>query len=194
MDKRTLFYWSKLYSEKLKQGNDYKKLEKVITINIINFNMFKIEDYHTSFHLCEDKHKDLILNDVLEVHFIELPKFRDKSLNTDIALERWLKFLEQDIDEETLRELINLDNNIKNAEKKLDNLELTEREKEIMYLREKREHDEANIYSSGIDEGVESKTIEAIKNMIVMNVDNNFICKALNTDNELIEKVRNNEL
>ncbi len=29
MDKRTLFYWRKLYLENIKQGEDYKKLEKV---------------------------------------------------------------------------------------------------------------------------------------------------------------------
>ena len=31
MDKRTLFYWGKLYLEGIKQGEDYRKLTKVIT-------------------------------------------------------------------------------------------------------------------------------------------------------------------
>ena len=115
-------------------------------------------------------------------------------MNADIALERWLKFLEQDIDEETLKELIKLDNNIKNAENKLDNLELTEKEKELMYLREKREHDEANIYSSGVDEGIESKTIEVIKNMLNNNMPVDLISSIAGVNLDFIEKVKNNEL
>lgn len=44
---RTLFYWAKLYSSELKSGEDYSELKQTITINIINFNMFGGDDYHT---------------------------------------------------------------------------------------------------------------------------------------------------
>ena len=32
---RTLYYWSKMYNENIKQGQDYTKLPKCITINLI---------------------------------------------------------------------------------------------------------------------------------------------------------------
>ncbi|WP_461207932.1 PD-(D/E)XK nuclease family transposase, partial [Clostridium sp. DL1XJH146] len=38
MIKRTLFYWSKLYTSKIKSGSKYSSLTKTITINILNFN------------------------------------------------------------------------------------------------------------------------------------------------------------
>ena len=76
MDKRTLFYWSKLYLEGIKKGGDYKELNKVITINLLDFEYLETKQYHSSFHLWEDEQKDYMLTDLVEIHFIELPKFR----------------------------------------------------------------------------------------------------------------------
>lgn len=50
MDKRTLFYWGKMYLENIKQGQDYTSLEKVITINILDFEFLGTESYQLSFH------------------------------------------------------------------------------------------------------------------------------------------------
>lgn len=50
MDKRTLFYWGKLYLENIKKGEDYKELEKVITINILDFEFLDTINYQSSFH------------------------------------------------------------------------------------------------------------------------------------------------
>ncbi|MGL4774743.1 MAG: Rpn family recombination-promoting nuclease/putative transposase [Clostridium sp.] len=98
MDKRTLFYWGKMYLENIKQGEDYENLEKVITINILDFEFLGTKNYQSSFHLWEDVEKDYMLTDVVEIHFLELPKFRNKK-NKDYRendIERWLMFLEKD--------------------------------------------------------------------------------------------------
>ncbi|MDU4939334.1 MAG: Rpn family recombination-promoting nuclease/putative transposase [Clostridium sp.] len=50
MDKRTLFYWGKMYLENIKQGEDYANLEKVITINILDFEFLGTKNYQSSFH------------------------------------------------------------------------------------------------------------------------------------------------
>lgn len=52
----------------------------------------------------EDEIKDYMLTDLVEIHFIELPKFRklqDKNYK-DNALQRWLAFLEKDITQNML--------------------------------------------------------------------------------------------
>ncbi len=69
MDQRTLFYWSKLFTEQLKEGQPFQALKKTITINILDFNHTGVDSYHTVFHLWEDSHKDYRLTDVLEIHF-----------------------------------------------------------------------------------------------------------------------------
>ena len=45
MDKRTLFYWSRIYSRSIVKGEDYSNLNKVITINILDFNYIELEKY-----------------------------------------------------------------------------------------------------------------------------------------------------
>ena len=73
MDKRSLYYWSKLYSGQLTVGQDYRELKKTITINIINFNYLEGDSFHKIFHIKEDS-TGKILNDLLEIHFVELIK------------------------------------------------------------------------------------------------------------------------
>ena len=124
MDKRTLFYWGKMYLENIKQGEDYTSLEKVITINILDFDYLKTKSYQSSFHLWEDIEKDYMLTDMVEIHFLELPKFRRKQNKNykNNAIERWLAFLEKDIPEATLKELMDLEPAIEKAEKRIEYL------------------------------------------------------------------------
>ena len=51
---RSLYYLSKLYSGQLKSGEVYGSLNQCISINIINFNLFDCEKYHSSFSMRED--------------------------------------------------------------------------------------------------------------------------------------------
>jgi predicted transposase/invertase (TIGR01784 family) len=39
-DKRSLYYWAKLYEEQLKKRVDYKNLKPAIYINVLKFNLF----------------------------------------------------------------------------------------------------------------------------------------------------------
>ncbi|MDR1023328.1 MAG: Rpn family recombination-promoting nuclease/putative transposase, partial [Prevotellaceae bacterium] len=76
----------------IESGQDYQKLAGVIAINIVDFDFIPIDEVHTSFHLWEDRHKDTMLTDALEIHFISMVKFRQLS-NGDIInnhLYRWL--------------------------------------------------------------------------------------------------------
>lgn len=101
MLKRTLFYWSRLYTSQLSKGMGYHTLLPTITINICNFTVFDQNDYyHNTFHLNEDSTMQRISesDDVLEVHFIEMNKFllmwSQNELNAfDNILVRWLLLL-----------------------------------------------------------------------------------------------------
>jgi len=124
MEKRTMFYWGKLFLEGIKQGDDYINLTKVITINILDFNFLDLEKFHSKYHLWEDGEQSYLLTDLIEIHFLEMPKFRalkEKNLREN-ALHRWLKFFDKMLPEEELKELIEMDSAIKRAEKKLEYL------------------------------------------------------------------------
>lgn len=191
MDKRTLFYWGKMYLENIKQGQDYTSLEKVITINILDFEFLGTETYQSSFHLWEDIEKDYMLTDVVEIHFLELPKFRKKKDKDyrENDIERWLMFLEKDISESTLKELISLDTAIEKAEQKIEYLSSDEEAMRIYYERERSLHERANMISSAEARGVEKGKLEIAKNLLDMKISIEQIVLATGLTEEEINKI-----
>lgn len=151
MDKRTLFYWSRIYNRGIIKGEDYSNLNKVITINILDFNYIDLDKFHTEFTLRERDYTDYKLTDVLEIHFIEMPKFKklsNKDLEND-KLQRWLMFLRNDISDNELEVLINMDNDIKKAEERLEYLSSDPQTMEIYWQRERALYEKANLISTG---------------------------------------------
>jgi predicted transposase/invertase (TIGR01784 family) len=97
MDRRSLFYWSREYVKGIQAGDDYIDLPRVITVNIIDAELLSIDEVHASFHLWEDTHRDYMLTDILEIHFIDMVKFR-RLKKKDIEhnrLHRWLTFFDK---------------------------------------------------------------------------------------------------
>lgn len=192
MDKRTLFYWGKMYLENIKQGEDYTSLEKVITINILDFDYLKTESYQSSFHLWEDIEKDYMLTDMVEIHFLELPKFRRKQNKNykDNAIERWLAFLEKDIPEATLKELMDLEPAIEKAEKTIEYLSSDEETMNTYWERERSLHERANMINSAEERGDIKRARIGIKNMLEKGMDKKLICELLEVDINLVEEVQ----
>ena len=190
MDKRTLFYWGKMYLENIKQGQDYTSLEKVITINILDFEFLGTENYQSSFHLWEDIEKEYMLTDVVEIHFLELPKFRKKKDKEyrENAIERWLMFLEKDTPEATLKELMSLDTAIEKAEQKIEYLSSDEETLRIYYERERSLHERANMISSA----EERKSIENAINFLRLGVDIETVAKGTGISIEKVKELNRN--
>ena len=188
MDKRTLFYWGKLFNEKIAKGEDYKNLKKVITINILDFDYIYSDKFHTKFHLWEDEEKDYMLTDLVEIHFIEVSKFNrleKKNLKQD-RLQRWLTFFNNDISEEKLKELMKMDTDIKRAEERLDYLSSDEKTIEIYKAREKSLHERANMINSAKDEG----KIEVIKNALKEGLGLDIISKITGKSIDEIKEIK----
>lgn len=99
MMKRTLYYWSRIYTSQLRKGMGYHKLRPTITINICNFSLFEqSNNYHSIFQLF-DNQENFKMDDVLEIHFIDMNKFIKqwyaKQLDSwEDVLARWLMLLE----------------------------------------------------------------------------------------------------
>ena len=94
---RSLYYWAKLYSSQLNEGELYEELLPVVCINLLEFEMFRqFDKYHSTFMLCDTRKTDFVLTDHLTIHFIELPKFRTFDINRDETLEKWLYFLKKE--------------------------------------------------------------------------------------------------
>ncbi|MDP4147359.1 MAG: Rpn family recombination-promoting nuclease/putative transposase [Bacillota bacterium] len=194
MDKRTLFYWGRLFNEGISKEQDYKDLAKVITINILDFNYIKLNKFHSTFHLWEDEEKSYMLTDLVEIHFIEVSKFRElreENLKED-KLQRWLAFFSSDLSSETLKELMGMDEDIKKAEERLEFLSSDPKTVELYKAREKALHERANMINSAREEGIEKGKEETAKNLLLMGLDIEFITEATKLDKKQIEEIKKN--
>jgi predicted transposase/invertase (TIGR01784 family) len=124
MDKRSLFYWSREFISGINSGQNYEELPNVIAINIIDFDFMPgLPEVHTCFHLWEDRHKNHLLTDALEIHFVNMYQFRQlKEEEKDIVnnpLHRWLTFFSKDTNDETIKKIIEMDRAISKAHEKV---------------------------------------------------------------------------
>jgi predicted transposase/invertase (TIGR01784 family) len=149
MGKRSLFYWSREYIEGIKSGEDYMKLPSVITINILGTEFLSVNEIHASFHLWEDTHKDCLLTEALEMHFIDMVKFaRLKSRDIENnGLHRWLTFFDKNTSDETIKKIIDMDLAIKKAYEKIM---FVAQDKELLHTYHMREM-AAYDYNNGIN-------------------------------------------
>ena len=116
---RTLFYWSKLFVEGFESGGFYKELKKTVTINILDFKLEELRDegFHSIYKIGESQTKNT-LTDLLEIHFIEFPKFEEVRYDLNNPFHCWLLFLKDDVPDQILKEVIKMDV-ISKAEEKL---------------------------------------------------------------------------
>ena len=148
---RTLFYWAKLYSDDLDSGEDYSALSQTICVNIINFNLFDCENYHSHFML-KEKELDEVMTDKLAIHFFELKKVGKYKRNK--RMEDWLTL----INAETEGDLMALQQNTSIPEIQktiviLREMSADEKIREEARRREKRLHDEATALNHARSEG-----------------------------------------
>jgi predicted transposase/invertase (TIGR01784 family) len=182
MGLRTTYYWAKMFVEQLKSGDKYQNLKQTITINILNYDIFpKIERFHTTFHIREDE-QDFILTDRLEIHFIELEKFRSLRGGRKITdpLQQWLMFLDEK-DVEILEVLKMSYPAIDRAEKILEWLSADEETLVTYRLREQSLHEQASMIADakeeGIKEGEKKGKIEAAKAALMKGLDIDFVAE-----------------
>lgn len=91
MQRRTLYYWSGMYLMHLLKGEDYQKLRPVITINILAFCLLPQEEPHAMYGVYNPKTGERLNND-LEIHFLEIPKFINKPVKEMTKMERWMAY------------------------------------------------------------------------------------------------------
>ena len=212
IDKRSPTYLTKIYSDQLKEGEQYIEVKKVVVINILNFDYYKRNSYHSVARMMFEESKEnekvdlgYIVEDKyatkdLEMHFIELPKFRKKDPDMSNKLEQWLCLICDEEDKIKMAESRNEE--IEKAKKELEKLAMNPEDRELYELRLKAIRDEMNIrYSGYIDgmaegeakgraEGKNERNIEIAKNMLKENVNIQFISKMTGLNLEEIEKLK----
>ena len=175
MGKRSLFYWCRIYND-LQEGQDYTELKRTVAINLLEFNIFdnkQYPSYHSCFGIYDIKTGNHLTND-LEMHFIELPKWKQSIIDD-----------EQKVDKDKLKALNRLEKWIcyfskRTSEKELEAIAMTEPaiqqalDAESIFMQdktkwweyekaEKARRDKIAIRNSGIKEGVFATLSNLIK-------------------------------
>jgi predicted transposase/invertase (TIGR01784 family) len=160
MTERTLYYWSREYISGIKEGEDYSGLPRVIAVNIVNFDHIKLDKFHTAFRLREDTHREYVLTDLLEIHFLNMVKFRKlETKDMDNPLERWLTIFDERTPEQTLREVIGMDTAIQKAQSRLEEVTQDYEVRRTYIMRQKALSD----WTSGVNTAIEKKAMDVAK-------------------------------
>jgi predicted transposase/invertase (TIGR01784 family) len=213
--KRTLYSWSRVYANQLKQGQGYKVLTKVIAIHFLNFTcinyseeeqavltMTHKEKYHHCFvPLDKDTHKQIHKD--FEIHTLELRKFdniRNRDLTVTLSkvktmLDAWMATL-------THYDLLNPDYlpqeldkpEIRKALHVMEEMSMTELEREqyeahLDFLRMEEGAFEARFMKVRAEGKAEGK-YEVAKNMLVLGLSVDIIAKATTLTQEEIEQLK----
>ena len=202
ISKRSTVYMSKNIATQIKTSEDYQGLKPSIVINILNFNRYKRNSYHSIAHMKFEKtrkeeyvdlgykEEEQLATDVLEMHFIELPKFIKKNPEIKTKLDEWLWLI---AGREDKIEMSKLDNpEVKKAMKLVDEIMADPKEREIIEARAMAKFNYDTEVAYAKEQGKKESKKEVAKRMKELKMADEQICQILNitTDElkELIEK------
>jgi predicted transposase/invertase (TIGR01784 family) len=187
MDRRSLFYWSREYAGRLQAGQDYRELPNVVAVNIVNFEFTLGGGFHSTFHLWEDRDREQLLTDALEIHFVDMVKFRalrEKDIEHE-PLHRWLSWFNQESPRALVEEVIKMDEAIQKAAERADYVLQDEEELHAYHLRQMALSD----WTSGINHAKREGKIETARQMKADNMPMGQIMKYTGLTEQQIEEL-----
>ena len=198
---RILYYWSTNYSKLLKKGEEYEDLTPVISINLLNFNLNKNDKNVHSCYMIYDTKNARLLTDHLQIHIIELKKFKFKDNDLKKDLNYWLGFFTTKDMEEYMSEIVKEKPIMEEAHKRYNNfirsrLMMSEYEKKEIYqydkqitLKEERQEGIKEGMKKGKLEGIKERNYSIAKSLKSSGFDNQFISEHTGLSVEEIEKL-----
>lgn len=157
IEQRMPFYLSSNYVGSIKESEPYSNCKKAIVISILNFNYYKRNAYHMVARMkfeeekpsevvdmgYKEEEQDKYATKYLELHIIELPKFRKKKPEVHTKLEQWLWLFVGS--EEEVQKASKLNKEIEKINKKLASMSLSNEERNNYEFRLKAIRDEADV-------------------------------------------------
>ena len=208
IEQRDTFYLASNYVNELKEGEPYTNCKKSIVINIVNFTYYKRNEYHSIARMIFEepkeeekvemgyKEEDRYMTKDLEMHIIELPKFKKKNPKMHTKLEEWLwLFVGSD---EKVSEASKKNKEIKKIKKKLASMSLSQEERNNYEYRLRAIRDEADAIEfatrkgmeQGIEQGATQKCEEFIIKLLEKNTKTEDIIELTGETKEKIEEIK----
>ena len=196
-EKRALYYWSKLYNSSVPKGNNYHKGRKTIGIWIVDGKVYdEFEKFHSIWKIHEEEGIDNCEFDMLEMHVIELQKFRKCDTMSTKKKDFWLWFIDYS-DKEMVDLACYSEERINEARKQLEELtadrylmlEILNRqmgEMDESYVREKIEREAT---AKGLAKGLAEGKLEVAKAMKKKGMSLETIVEITGLSKEEVEKI-----
>jgi len=184
MDRRSLFYWSKLYARDLRAGQGYRELPDTVAINVVGFDFPPGGGAHARFRLLEVSNPALELTGAMEIHFVNVVKWR-KLERKDLAgnpLHRWLAWLDEKSPPELAEEAKGMDAAIMAASERQAHVMLDEQARDLYEMRQMAEMDRASELSFALEKG----KMEIALNALAEGASLEFVQKITGLDMETI--------
>ena len=189
---RTMYYWSGMYYNELKGGEDYRASKKTITINILDYEIFEEGPYHEIARIKRD-YQNKVLTEKMEIHFIQIPKFIKEKSGVKTKLEQWMQFISQK-DEKGVQIAMEENKEIKRANEEYEYLTGDEAERRLAFLRDKAIRDEKTMLAGSREEGIKTgeknKQIEIAKIMLKKGMDIKLVAEITNLTIKEIEQIK----
>ena len=159
-ENRTLFYLGKMYTDQIKEGEDYDVLKKCIQVSIFDHVYFEDDDRcYRRITFRDDELKEEY-TDLMEIHILELPKLPVEQKN-ETDLMQWMRFLGGK-SREDFEKMAEKNPDMKEAYDMLDRMSADERKRLEYEERQKLLRDKNMIlkdgkrkYERGLREGID---------------------------------------
>ena len=109
---KMLLYYAQIHGNQLEYEED-REIAKTNTINILDFVLNEELEYHSRMVIAEETMTNII-NDYLEIHIVQLPKFKLENSKDMTLKQAWISYLKGENTKEAMKKSKNI--------KKLDNL------------------------------------------------------------------------
>ena len=162
MIERSIVYGSKVVSKELKRGMDYEDAQKVILVNILNYEIFAYQEYVSESMLVLKDHRNYEISDMIKYYYIELPKYRKEKTNMNDKLNQWLALID-DTDRGKIEMAKKKKKKIKSALDEMTYLTGDEEVQRLAELHEKWEMDWNSSMNRARKEGMEKGITKGIK-------------------------------
>jgi predicted transposase/invertase (TIGR01784 family) len=185
-----------MVTKQLSEGMMFKQLNRIISINILDFNIINRDYFHNKYNILNEQtgHSDNLL-EMFDIHYIESKKFTKDYNEISNALDRWITFLTKasKLDKRNLPKHLATDPLIVKAVSVIDRM-FDEEERDIYSVRLQAQMDfESKIdsaYEKGTKEGIEKEKKEIAKNLLINNVPIGTIIKTTGLTKNEIENLK----
>ena len=193
-ENRTLYYLSKMYTDQIKEGEDYDVLKKCIQVSIFDHVYFEADDRCYRRITFRDNELKEEYTDLMEIHILELPKLPMEQKN-ETDLMQWMRFL-RGKSREDFEKMAEKNPEMKEAYEMLDRMSADEK-KRLEYearqklLREKNMilKDGKRKYERGLREGRAEERICLVKRLYDKGMNSAQISELIGLDKDQVEEM-----